>query len=149
MKKTFITSNGSIELERNILFIKNRKFIFYETGFARIAWSLLPPVLLVLVFFTLTDPFRLFMQVVFFGLLTLDRIPTIYNLLFITSFSKRIPVEKIESVDAIEDKNRLEVQLLLHLKNKRVRTIPFRKLEKQYEELIETISLQPSNMGIA
>ena len=149
MKKTFITSKGIIEIERNVLFIKNRKFIFHETGFARIIWALLPPAYLVLILFFYEDAFKYYLRVVIFGIWTIDQIPSIYTLLLKTSFRKRIPVELIDSVNIIEDKNGLEVHLLLHLKNKRTRSIPFRKLEKQYEELLENISLQPSNISTA
>ena len=149
MKKTFITSKGSVEIERNVLFIKNRKFNFHETGFARIIWALLPPACLILILFFFEDAFKYYVRVVFFGIWTIDRIPSIYTLLLKTSFRKRIPLEQIESVNIVEDKNGLEVHLLLLLKNKRIRSIPFRKLEKQYEEFLENISLQPSNMSIA
>lgn len=138
-----------MELDRNVLFIKNRKFIFHETAFARIAWALLPLILLVLIFFFYTNPFQFYVRVVLYTTWTILMLPALYEVLLKTSFRKRIPVEKIESVEVKEDRNGLEVHLLLHLKNKRVRSIAFRKLEKQYEELIETISLQPSNMGIA
>jgi hypothetical protein len=149
MKKTFITSKGSIELDRNVLFIRTRKFYFHETGFARIIWALLPLVFLILVLCLEHDPFKFYVRVVFFAIWTIDKMPLLYRLVLKTSFSNRIPVERIESVEIEEDRNGLEVHLLLRLKNNRVRRIAFRKLEKQYEELLESISLQPSNMGIA
>lgn len=149
MKKVFVSSRGSVEIERDILFIKNKKSYFFETGFAKILWSFLPVVGLIIVFFMEYDPFRFFMRIVLFGLWTIDRIPTLYRLIFKTSFSKRIPLKNIVSVETKEDVSGLEVDVLLHLGNNRVRVIPFRKLEKQYEELLSVLPVQSSMVGIA
>lgn len=149
MKKGFVSSRGSVEVERDILFIKNKKSYFFETGFAKIAYSLIPPIGLFIVFFMDYDPFRFFMRVLLFGIWTLDRIPSLYRLIFKTSFSKRIPLQNIVSAETKEDIHGLEVDVLLHLRNNRVRVIPFRKLEKQYEELLSVLPVSSSMVGIA
>ncbi len=149
MKKKFITSKGSIELEYNVLFIKNRKVYFQETGFARITWNGLPVVLLILVFFMSYEPFRFYTHLVLYGIWTIDRLPSLYKLIFKTSFSKRIPLENIAAVEVKEDANGLETQVLLFLKNKRVRTVTFRKLENQYEAFLSNLPLQSSIVGLA
>jgi hypothetical protein len=149
VKKKFITSKGSIELEYNVLFIKNRKVYFQETGFARITWNGLPVVLLILVFFMSYEPFRFYTHLVLYGIWTIDRLPSLYKLIFKTSFSKRIPLENIAAVEVKEDANGLETQVLLFLKNKRVRTVTFRKLENQYEAFLSNLPLQSSIVGLA
>jgi hypothetical protein len=141
MKEKFITSKGSIELYNNIIFIKNRKTNFYETGFARIAWAFLPAVCLILVIIFSDSPFQLFIRIVLFGILTVERIPTLYQLIIKTSYSNRIGLEQIASVEAIDDKNGLETVVLINLKNKRTRSVPFRKLEKQYELFFNALSV--------
>jgi hypothetical protein len=80
---------------------------------------------------------------------TIDRFPTLYKLLVKTSFSKRIPLQNIDSVILKEDENGLETQVILQLKNNRNRTIPFRKLEKQYEDFLEAIPATNKIAGIA
>ena len=122
MKNNYITSRGFLEINNHVIFIKNRKYVFYETGFARIVWALLPPACLILVLFFIKDPFKFYVRTVIFGIWTVERIPSIYRLLIKTSFSKRIPVENIVSAETTDDKNELETHVLLHLKNKRTRT---------------------------
>ncbi len=136
-------------MEYNVLFIKNRKVYFQETGFARITWNGLPVVLLILVFFMSYEPFRFYTHLVLYGIWTIDRLPSLYKLIFKTSFSKRIPLENIAAVEVKEDANGLETQVLLFLKNKRVRTVTFRKLENQYEAFLSNLPLQSSIVGLA
>jgi hypothetical protein len=149
LKKIFTTSRGSVELEERALFIKDRKYFFQETGFARILWNALPLILLISLLFLDYDPFRFFVRTVLYLIWTIDRLPTLYRLVIKTSFSKRIPLDNIVSTEIREDANDLETHVLLHLKNNRTRTITFRKLEKQYEAFLEDLPVTSKATGLA
>jgi hypothetical protein len=149
MKKVFITVNGSVEIERNIIFIKIKKSHFFETGFARIAFALLPVIGLLIVLIWEHDPFKFFRRTVMFGLWTIVRIPFLYKALIKTSYSKRIPLEKITSAEIEEDPNGLETKVLLYLTNNRVRKIVFRTMEKQYDDFLAELKIPNPNLSIA
>ena len=149
MTKKFITSKGSIELVNDLLFIKISKHYFFETGFARIAGGLIPLILLATVFWVNDDPFKIFIRTTLYLIWTIDRLPTLYRNVFKTSFSKRIPLTNILSADIKEDPNELEVHVLLNLRNNRVRTITFRKLEKEYEAFLSNLPVPTTIVSIA
>lgn len=137
MNQEFITSNGKVVRERNILFIKTLKFHFSDSIIGQWLWALVP-VFAILISCSL-DGWRK-VSGLFYLLLFFDNLKLLYRLLFTKSFAGRIPLEKINSFEIKPDKTGLETHVILKLKSGRYRTIAFRTLEKQYEPFTELIS---------
>ncbi len=150
MKKEFISSKGKVIIERDTLYIRNTIYYFWDTGIGRISRSILPPlcIILILVFDT-SEPFKIFTRVVMFACFTFLYSMDLFNLIFRYSYSNRIPLKRIVSIDSKEDENGLETNLFLLLKNGRKRKIAFRTLEHQHEGFISEISSFNTNLTLA
>jgi len=148
MKSVFITSRGKVEIERSALYIKNLKPDFDSSIFGRLLFPTAALALSLIKFIEAEKPFDYFIAAVW-GIMFLGYSNRFYEIIFKKSFANRIPLHRITSVEVKPDHLDLEVDVVLHLKNRRCRIIPFRKLEGQYESFIEEISTQIAQPQLA
>jgi hypothetical protein len=137
MKQEFISSNGKVVIERDNLYFKNIKTPLDETAFWKIL--LLAAPLLLFIMNLMRDNPRGYAGAVLWGFLFVLRLPDLYEFLFQSSYASRIQLRNIVGVEVIPDTAGLEVYLKIQLKSGRYRKIIFRKLEGQYEPLVELI----------
>jgi hypothetical protein len=145
MNQQFITSNGRIINERNILFIKTQKLRLGETFVGKLLWVLVPVFAIILSILSAQQVKDYFSPLIIV-LLFFDNFKLLYQLLFTRSFASRIPLKDIRSFELREDLTGLEIQVHLKLRSGRVRVIFFRTLEKQYEPflvLVSQFTIQP------
>lgn len=146
MKQEFITSNGKVVNERNILFIKTLNLHFSETLIAQWLWALVP--LLAIAFSTFLQEGPKTLSGLFYLILFLDNLKLLYKLVFVKSFACRIPLQNIISFETKPDNIGLETDVILKLRSGRYRTVKFRMLENQYQRFTELISEQISQFQL-
>jgi hypothetical protein len=143
MQQAFITSTGKVYLENEILFIRKLKPSLTFSQVATVAF----PVFIILRFIMYVFENNTLERNV--GLVVLGFLSLFYGMelgyklfkaVWTRSFSNRIALQQIQSFRTEDDANGLEVHLFLRLRSGRERKITFRKLEKQYEELILILS---------
>jgi hypothetical protein len=140
MVQEFITSNGKVIRERDVLFVRNLNFSFRDTIFAEL-FSFL-----VWITFSLFNLFETekdnadYFGAIFFLIMALFHAGPLYDILFKRSLSNRISLNRITSFQIKPDEVGLETFVILHLKSGRYKKINFRTLEKQYEPFTELVS---------
>ncbi|HZH96879.1 MAG TPA: hypothetical protein VEY06_13390 [Flavisolibacter sp.] len=140
MAEEFVSVDGKVILEREVLFFRTIKFSsLTETVFFKIFAGVSALALFVTAFFYDND-FDLFRHLILSILLLIWFIPPLYDILFKRSLSARIPLSRIASYELKDDGKGLETTLKLHLRSGRYKAILFRTLEKQYEPLVNLIS---------
>ena len=144
----FTTVHGRVLVESEMLYIKNLRFSWRDSLFGKL---LLPMALLTVALtkFVYADvPFDYFLASVWL-VLFLTHSTTLYTVLVLQSFSSDIPLNRIRSASLrMPSTNSLEIELRLHLKNGRYRIIRFRRLEKQWEGFLQSLSLPDTNHSI-
>jgi hypothetical protein len=143
MKQEFVTVYGKVIIEKDKLFIRSFEVPFSRTPFAQVGFEVSFLLVLVLQFFTSDGPGR-YVGIIVWGLVLLVRLPNLYDVVFKRSYASRIALSKIKSVKTEEDTHGLETYVILNLHNGRYRKIIFRRLENQYESLVEAISQHTS-----
>lgn len=140
MKQEFITSNGKIVNERNILFIKTLKWRLGETFIGKLLWALVP-VFAILISTLGNQDIKDYFPLWIIVALYFKNFKLLYQLLFTRSFASRIPLDSIRSFELKEDDSTgLETNVYLTLSSGRVRVIPFRTLEKEHELFLALVS---------
>jgi len=140
MVQEFITSNGKVIRERDVLFVKTLKHGFWSPVL-HISLPFFILIIFILQFFRETDlEFAYYFRIIFWGFLLSSQVPILYDILIKRSFSNRIPLSRILSFEVKPDEVGLETFVILKLKSGRNRKINFRTLEKQYEPFTELVS---------
>lgn len=147
MKQEFITSNGKVVRERDILFVKTLKLHFSESLLGQWLWALVPVLAIASSTLLQEGPARL--TGLFYLFLFFDNLKLLYRLVFVKSFAGRIPLQNIISFETKNDHTGLETEVILKLKSGRYRTVKFRTLENQYQSFTELISQQISQPQLA
>ncbi|HVE61180.1 MAG TPA: hypothetical protein VNA26_05145 [Chitinophagaceae bacterium] len=141
MVQEFITSNGKVIKERDVLFIRNLKLSFSNTILYQVGFPFIALIGFILQFIRATDiEFVYYSRIVFWGIILSSQIPALYDILTKRSFAKRIAINRINSFEIKPDGIGLETFVILHLKSGRYKKIIFRTLEKQYEPFIQLVS---------
>jgi hypothetical protein len=134
MAQEFITSNGKVTKERDVLFIRNLKLSFSNTLVYQAGYPFIVLIAFILQFIRTTDiEFAYYFRIIFWAILLSSQIPALYDILIKRSFAKRISLNRIKSFEIKPDEIGLETFVILHLKLGRYKKIAFRTLEKQYE----------------
>ena len=148
MKQEFTTLYGKAIVERGVLHFRSPYLPFYKTAFAEIGYEILWLSWFPLRLFTSDKPMDYFVAGVI-GILVLTRIPTMFDKFLKRSYSSRIPLSWIVSVDtADDDPHGLHITVRLFLKSGRYKKIRFRKLENQHEPFVVSLS-QHSSVVVA
>lgn len=140
MNHEFISVRGKVVLNDKRLLIQDLKVNFAKTLMAEI---LLPLILLTIVVISTANPekpFGYFAAVIYALIFFFYYFKQLFIALFKKSYASHIPVNRIESFEIKADEFGLETEVILHLKNKRFRSIPFRTREKEYEAFLEQLS---------
>lgn len=145
MKQEFVTLYGKAIIENNILHLRQTHLPFSKTTFAKIGFELVILAAFLLQFWRTEGP-KKYIGILIYGFLVLLRGPVLYDIFLRRSYSNRIPMEKIDSLDFSEDSFGMETYVTLTLKNGRSRKIAFRKLEHQYEGFIEAVNLESTQL---
>ncbi len=140
MKQEFVTSKGKVLIERNILFYKIYKWNFTDTLLWKYLLAFGPILLFLIILFEENVP-KKYLHIITVLIIVFNYFHHLYDVVIKLSFSNRIPLERIVSFEVKEDVYGLEKNVNLKLKSGRIRIIPFRTLEKQYEPFIEFLSL--------
>jgi hypothetical protein len=111
---------------------------FSKTALAQVGFEACFLILFI-VQFLVYEGARRYVGIVLWGALLLGHLPTLYDLVIKRSFATRIPLNKIKSVRIEEDNHGLHTHIILYLENSSYVKIPFRKLENQYQPLVEAI----------
>jgi hypothetical protein len=143
MKQEFISSEGKIINERNILFIKRLNARFHHTIVYELRYPLIFCIWAMIKWFSTEEPFDIFVACIITGLALSHSYP-LYDILFKRCLSNRIPLNRINSFELKDGDTVLDRHVILHLDSGRYKKIAFRSLEKQYEPFIELISQQIS-----
>jgi len=151
MKKEFISSNGKVEIERNVIYVKTMLYGGIEnTAFGKLLFPSMIVLYLVLTGMgDFDNPLKLIISSAVCGIMGASYVPQVYDILFKKSFATRIPMDRIVSFELRPDTTGLETQVILHLRNGRYRSIKFRTLEKQYEPFTDLLSQNLSQPQIA
>ena len=141
MKQEFVTSKGKVIFERNVLFFRYMKLYFSETVLYKFIFGVLPFIALILFIVFFDEPSDIIRVLMWFFFMA-SNYNHLLDILYRLSFSNRIMVSKIVDVKMEPAENGLETNVILLLKSKRKRIIPFRTLEKQHESFFEFITQQ-------
>ena len=140
MKQEFVTLYGKVIIQNDKLFIRSFYLPFYKTAFVRIAIEVIWIIILLFILFYPEEGAKRKVEILFFSVMTLLRLPIFYEVFFKKSYVNRILFDKIKSFTVEDDYRGLQTIVKLYLKNGRYRKIYFRKLENQVEPFTELLS---------
>lgn len=139
MKQKFYTLHGWIHFQNDHLYFRSPYVPLSKTALAQFAYALFWPAALVLIIF-LNGSSRRTLDLIFWSVLLLIRIPDIYDIFLKKSFANKIPLQDIRSYELTEDQYNMQTTLRLKLKNGRYKKIIFRNHENQLHPFIDAIS---------
>jgi hypothetical protein len=138
MKQKFITSEGKVVIEKDVLFIKSIDMRLSRSMLGKLMYPLCALILFIVQFFD--DSESRYFRMVLWGIVVLINLHIFYEVLFQRSYSSRIPLNKIVSWEVKPGEVELEMKVHLHLRSGRYREIIFRQAEHQYEPFTEFLS---------
>lgn len=139
MKQEFVTVRGKAIIENKSLFVRNLKSSFWNTLAGKLLYPTVVLAFIVLRLISADRPYDYFVAGMFVIVFS-NHLTELYDILFRRSFAGRIPLHRIKSFETKPDEFGLDTEIILHLKNGRYRSIPFRTLENQYQPFTELLS---------
>jgi len=136
MSQNFITTNGSVVIERNILFVKTAKLNFAQSAVGQWLWALVPMVSIAISLSKESQTAK-WASVLVSILVFSKNLQLLKKLVFDKSFASRIPVQNILSFTTEDDSRGLETLVHLKLSSGRTRTVSFRTIEQQFEPFLQ------------
>ena len=139
MKQEFVTSTGTVTLERDVLHVQQKiNFLYYKTLF-QILLAVSFAARFAAAFYEEPVSKRNF-EIFLYGIGTLIWLTPLLFQFVTKSYAKRIPLRRIEYYKTEEDVNGLEMHVHLVLPLGRTRTISFRKLENQLDPFLKALA---------
>lgn len=139
MKQEFVTSTGTVIVERDVLYVRKKLDVIPRKMVLRNIFALCFLIRFIAAFSEEPVSKRNF-EIFLYGVGTVILLgPIVYDLVT-KSYAKRIPLRQIEFYRTEEDINGLETHVHLTLPLGRTRTFSFRKLENQLGPFLETLA---------
>lgn len=144
MKKEFITTRGKVFIEDDIMHIK--QLIDRQIP----SYGLFVVFMLLYTTSKITDDSKAKpMLIILFLLFGMMLLMTLYEILIMSAWKRKIGLREIKSFTIHKDVHELETEVVLYLKSGRQKKISFRNLEHQVEPFLEFVSQYLTQAQIA